>query len=465
MADPLQSREAGTMHINDTKSGFIKGALQEAERLRVQQQRQAEWSSQEVKMGENVAARSMGGSSCAKSLKEEILGAVHGKRHTGREVEIGGASVLHSPAATAAGVLLVPSIPHAAPSTPLQHNIIHGMARGVSVDVEAVDKEVRKGGERVEIEQQQIGEGKGTVQEGAKVVTGGLLAHTGMEGAAEGVGEDVPNDERGGKIDEVEEKEHGSSDGKEAERVEETVVDKTKADLEVQLADMEAEGKCLAAKEEEERMRAAERMRALGLERAQLSAARLRLKQKREPENQDGEKLVMGTYGGVRLLQMPEHSDGERGTKRRREVQAEHSESQTGADEAIASDGDGTEGAGKKGKVCVEPDSLGKVYGVEKPFKAGGFFRRKKGTAAGKFCSEQTVGGKKRNLGNFDSERSRNYSIAICWMAYHPDTDLLTYDMDEKDVKAWSGHLNLVRRVPTGVWSILNELHISRIEK
>ncbi|CAI5528251.1 unnamed protein product [Closterium sp. Naga37s-1] len=383
----------------------------------------------------------------AKALKEEIMAAVHGKRNTGREVEIGGAGMLHSPPATAAGVLLAPSIPDAAPSTPLQHTNIHGMTLGVSVDVEAVDKEVQKGGE---IGQAQTGVGKGKVREGAKVVTGEPLAQTGSEGAAEGVGEDVQIVERGGEHDEVEEKEHGSADGKEAERVEETSGEKKNGELVVQLADMEAEEKRLAAEEEEERTRAAERMRALASERARLSAARLRLMQERQPEEHGAGKPAMETSGEDRLRQMPEHSEGTRGLKRGRDVEADQSESQTGADEAIASDGDGI-GEGKRGKVCVVADGLGKVFGEDKPYKAGGFFKRKTATAGGKYCSEQTVGGCKRNLGNFESERNRNFSIAICWMAYTPDADLLAYGMDKEDVQAWSAYLNLAKQLPT-VW-------------
>ncbi|CAI5985528.1 unnamed protein product [Closterium sp. NIES-64] len=148
-----------------------------------------------------------------------------------------------------------------------------------------------------------------------------------------------------------------------------------------------------------------------------------------------------------------------------RDVLSEHSGSQTGADEGIASDGDGTEGEGKRGTVCEVADGLGKVYGEDKPYRAGGFFKRKKATAGSKYCSEQTVGGCKRNLGNFDSERNRNLSIAIYWMAYTPDADPITYDMDKEDVQARSAHLNLAKQLPTGVWSVLNELHISRIEK
>ncbi|CAI5937852.1 unnamed protein product [Closterium sp. NIES-65] len=549
-SDPVQSSGAGTKHVNDAECGFMKGALQEAERLRVQRRRQAEGSSQEVQLGEHAAARMMAGSNVereieprnqggessakklkklpdddrrggppeiaavtdasrergemvgvdvdalqrslkpfikqyveelimraelkqvadttehqrqfAKTLKEEIMAAVHRKRNTGREVEIGGASMLHSPPAKATVVLEAqPSIPDAAPSTPLQHTNIHGMNLGVTTDVEAVDKEVKKGGEDGEPE---TGVGKGKVREGAKVVKGGPVVHTGLEGAAEGVGEDVQTVEKVGEYDEVEEKEHGSSDGKEAEMVEESSGEKKNADMVVQLADMEAEEKCLAAKEEEERTRAAERMRALASERARLSAARLRLMQQREPDVHGAGKPAMETSGEDRLRQVAEHSEGTRGVKRRRDGEADQSESETGVDEAIASDGD-ENGANKKGKACVVADGLGKVYGEDKPYKAGGFFKRKKATAGGKYCSEQTAGGCKRNLGNFDSERNRNFSIDICWMAYTPDADLLFYGMDKEDVQAWSAHLNLAKQLPTGVWSVIHELHISRIEK
>ncbi|CAI5997518.1 unnamed protein product [Closterium sp. NIES-64] len=470
-SDPVQSSGAGTKHVNDAECGFMKGALQEAERLRVQRRRQAEGSSQEVQLGEHAAARMMAGSNVEREIEPRNQGGESSAKklkklpdddRRGGPPEIAAVTDASRERAKATVVLEAqPSIPDAAPSTPLQHTNIHGMNLGVTTDVEAVDKEVKKGGEDGEPE---TGVGKGKVREGAKVVKGGPVVHTGLEGAAEGVGEDVQTVEKVGEYDEVEEKEHGSSDGKEAEMVEESSGEKKNADMVVQLADMEAEEKCLAAKEEEERTRAAERMRALASERARLSAARLRLMQQREPDVHGAGKPAMETSGEDRLRQVAEHSEGTRGVKRRRDGEADQSESETGVDEAIASDGD-ENGANKKGKACVVADGLGKVYGEDKPYKAGGFFKRKKATAGGKYCSEQTAGGCKRNLGNFDSERNRNFSIDICWMAYTPDADLLFYGMDKEDVQAWSAHLNLAKQLLTGVWSVIHELHISRIEK
>ncbi|CAI5486706.1 unnamed protein product [Closterium sp. Naga37s-1] len=264
MSDPLLSGEAGTMHVNDAECGFMKGALQEAERLRVQRRRQAEGSSQEVKLGEHAAARTVAASNVERQIEQRRQGgetsAKKLKKLPDDDRKSGPQELAADTDASRERGELV------------GHTNIHGMTLGVATDVEAVDKEVQKGGENG---QPQTGVGKGNVREGAKGAMGELLAHTGSEGAVEGVGEDVQIKERGGEHDTVEEKEHGSSDGKEAERVDETSGEKKNADVVVQIADMEAEEKRLAAKEEEERTRAAERTRALASERARLSAARL----------------------------------------------------------------------------------------------------------------------------------------------------------------------------------------------
>ncbi|CAI5984893.1 unnamed protein product [Closterium sp. NIES-65] len=337
-----------------------------------------------------------------------------------------------SPAGAPAVVSLAPSNADAAPSTPLQHTATHGAPLGVSVEVEVVDERLRKGSEKVDNHQQVTEVGQDKEDEREKMAQGDPMELTGLgrsKGGAEDYGVDVQCEVGEVKNDVVVEIQGETSNSKVAARVDEHVADIKRAELDAHLDKMEAEEKRLAIEEEKEMVRVEEHRRVLESERARIAAERLRLKMGQKLE-QGGDKSDVGT-----------------------------------SDEGIASDGDGTEGEGKRGKVCEVADGLGKVYGEDKPYRAGGFFKRKKATAETKYCSEQTVGGCKRNLGKFDSERNRNYSIAICWMAYTPDADPIAYGMDKEDVQAWSAHLNLAKQLPTRVWSVLNELHISRIEK
>ncbi|CAI5507956.1 unnamed protein product [Closterium sp. Naga37s-1] len=285
-------------------------------------------------------------------------------------------------------VSLARSNADAAPSTPLQQTNIHGAPLGDSVEVEVVDKRSRKGSERVADHLQVTEEGKGKVEEGAKLAMGDPLEQRGLEkneGAAENYGVDVQTEGKEVKNGADLEKQVEISDGKVAARVDEPETEEKRAELAPELEKMEAEEKRLAEEEEKERGRAEEQKRVLESKRAQIAAARLSLKQGQIPEEQGGDKSVVGTSGGDELRQKSEHSDGDLRTKRHRDVLGEQSGSQTGGDEAAASEGDGTEGGGKKRKVRVEPDNLGKVWGVDDRFKAGGFLRRKKGTVAANF--------------------------------------------------------------------------------
>ncbi|CAI5482439.1 unnamed protein product [Closterium sp. Yama58-4] len=112
----------------------------------------------------------------------------------------------------------------------------------------------------------------------------------------------------------------------------------------------------------------------------------------------------------------------------------------------------------------VQADEYGKQWGIVRPFRSSGFGVRHKGTAQQRFCSEQTVGGRKRTMGCHKDESLRNFTVAVCWMAYFPDTDLLHYKMSENDVKSWANELEFARKVPTGVWSVMNELNLDRLE-
>ncbi|CAI7854511.1 unnamed protein product [Closterium sp. NIES-54] len=99
------------------------------------------------------------------------------------------------------------------------------------------------------------------------------------------------------------------------------------------------------------------------------------------------------------------------------------------------------------------PDDQGKTRGCKAPFKGPGMMSRK-----GKPVSEQTVGSRKRFLGNFEMEADQKFCTAICWRVYFPDIDLKEYKgfmaQDEKD---WKVYLDAVARMPTGVWSVAQE--------
>ncbi|CAI5977073.1 unnamed protein product [Closterium sp. NIES-65] len=75
------------------------------------------------------------------------------------------------------------------------------------------------------------------------------------------------------------------------------------------------------------------------------------------------------------------------------------------------------------------PDDQGKTRGCKRPFKGPGFGLRK-----GKLVSEQTVGGRKRFLGTFETEKDQK--------------------SDEED---WKVYLDAATEMPTGVWSVAQE--------
>ncbi|CAI5462967.1 unnamed protein product [Closterium sp. Yama58-4] len=112
----------------------------------------------------------------------------------------------------------------------------------------------------------------------------------------------------------------------------------------------------------------------------------------------------------------------------------------------------------KKAKVIgytppPRPDDQGKTRGCKAPFRGPGFRWRK-----GKPVSEQTVGGRKRFLGTFDTEKDQKFCTAICWRVYFPDIVLTEYEVftvqDEKD---WKVYLDAAAGMPTDVWSVAQE--------
>ncbi|CAI5992759.1 unnamed protein product [Closterium sp. NIES-64] len=99
------------------------------------------------------------------------------------------------------------------------------------------------------------------------------------------------------------------------------------------------------------------------------------------------------------------------------------------------------------------PDDQGKTRGCKRPFKGPGFGLRK-----GKPVSEQTVGGRKRFLGTFETEKDQKVCTAVCWRVYFPDVVLTEYEgytaQDEED---WNDYLDAAAEMPTGVWSVAQE--------
>ncbi|CAI5460873.1 unnamed protein product [Closterium sp. Yama58-4] len=69
------------------------------------------------------------------------------------------------------------------------------------------------------------------------------------------------------------------------------------------------------------------------------------------------------------------------------------------------------------------PDDQGKTRGCQAPFKGPGFGSRK-----GKPVSEQTVGGRKRFLGTFETDKDQKFCTAVCWRVYFPDIVLTEYE-------------------------------------
>ncbi|CAI5947377.1 unnamed protein product [Closterium sp. NIES-65] len=92
------------------------------------------------------------------------------------------------------------------------------------------------------------------------------------------------------------------------------------------------------------------------------------------------------------------------------------------------------------------PDDQGKTRGCKRPFKGPGFGLRK-----GKPVSELTVGGRKRFLGTFETEKDQKFYTAVCWRVYFPDVVLTEYEgyraQDEED---WKVYLDAAAEMPTG---------------
>ncbi|CAI5457667.1 unnamed protein product [Closterium sp. Yama58-4] len=115
------------------------------------------------------------------------------------------------------------------------------------------------------------------------------------------------------------------------------------------------------------------------------------------------------------------------------------------------------------------PDELGKRWGETRHFRSSGLTTREKKNKKGvvvsvRFNSEQTVGGVKRNMGSFKERNLRDFTVAVCWMTYFPDTDMPHYGLDPAELGLWAVHLDFARDLPTGVWSVMNELNLDKFE-
>ncbi|CAI5977746.1 unnamed protein product [Closterium sp. NIES-64] len=106
-------------------------------------------------------------------------------------------------------------------------------------------------------------------------------------------------------------------------------------------------------------------------------------------------------------------------------------------------------------------DDKGKTLGVCLPFRGSGFSQRGEG-ALQKWTSEQTVGGRKRNLGSDKTVWERAYTVAVCWKFYFPDIDMQAYGMNPNRINKWREDLDFTTRLPKGVWSLINELHLDK---
>ncbi|CAI5486705.1 unnamed protein product [Closterium sp. Naga37s-1] len=113
-----------------------------------------------------------------------------------------------------------------------------------------------------------------------------------------------------------------------------------------------------------------------------------------------------------------------------------------------------------------EADDEGKRPGVHRPFKAPGLFERNKNDPEKmRYTSEQTLGGKKRNMGSHKEAWSRNFTVCVCWLAYFPDCNLSSYGIPATDIERWRDELQFAVSLPTGVWSVINELSLDRYAK
>ncbi|CAI5972919.1 unnamed protein product [Closterium sp. NIES-64] len=106
-------------------------------------------------------------------------------------------------------------------------------------------------------------------------------------------------------------------------------------------------------------------------------------------------------------------------------------------------------------------DDKGKTLGVCLPFRGSGFSQRGDG-AVQKWTSEQTVGGRKRNLGSHKTVWERAYTVAVCWKFYFPDIDMQAYGMNPNRINKWREDLEFTTWLPTGVWSVINKLHLDK---
>ncbi|CAI5977456.1 unnamed protein product [Closterium sp. NIES-64] len=106
-------------------------------------------------------------------------------------------------------------------------------------------------------------------------------------------------------------------------------------------------------------------------------------------------------------------------------------------------------------------DDKGKTLGVCLPFRGSGFSQWGEG-ALQKWTSEQTVGSRKRNLGSHKTVWERAYTVAVCWKFYFTDIDMQAYDMNPNRINKWREDLDFTLWLPTGVWSVINELHLDK---
>ncbi|CAI5491947.1 unnamed protein product [Closterium sp. Naga37s-1] len=88
------------------------------------------------------------------------------------------------------------------------------------------------------------------------------------------------------------------------------------------------------------------------------------------------------------------------------------------------------------------PDDQGRTRACKAPFKGPGMMSRK-----GKPVSEQTVGSRKRFVGNFETEGDQKFCTAICWLVYFLDIDLKEYEgFTAQDEKDWKVYLDAAAR-------------------
>ncbi|CAI5476052.1 unnamed protein product [Closterium sp. Yama58-4] len=67
-------------------------------------------------------------------------------------------------------------------------------------------------------------------------------------------------------------------------------------------------------------------------------------------------------------------------------------------------------------------------------------------------------------MGSYKERKLRDFTVAVCWMIYFPDTDMAHYGLDPAELGLWAVHLDFARDLPTGVWSVMNELNLDKFE-